>query len=322
MFASNRVIAHTGATYPILQAPMTWVARAPLVAAVSAAGATGLLESSIVNLDTTMAGVRRKIEATDRPHAVRGQPAGATWLKTDPEMEARIVDWLIASGVRFCNHVRRRSHKSIRRLKDAGICVYHWVPTLETALVLWTPGLMGATVEGAESAGVRNPEQVHSFVLLQAVREKVSVPIVAAGGIVDGRGMAAAFALGAEGIAMGTRFLTSAESPVHPAYKQAVVAATPSGTMINPRPPRAIFRTLKTPRAIGYAAGELPPPGPRDLIEMLYVGGDVDNTTGAAGESAGLIHEVKPVAEIVRSTIEGFWREIDRLSALRPGRSH
>jgi enoyl-[acyl-carrier protein] reductase II len=116
---------------------------------------------------------------------------------------------------------------------------------------------------------------------------------------------------------MGTRFLTAAGSPVHPAYKAAVVAASPSGTMINPRPPRAIFRTLKTRRAIGYAAGELPPPGPKDLVQMLYIGGDVDNTTGAAGESAGLIHEVKPVAEIIRSTIDGFWNEIDRLSALR-----
>jgi len=149
----------------------------------------------------------------------------------------------------------------------------------------------------------------------------VDVPIVAAGGIVDGRGMAAAFALGAEGVAMGTRFLTSAESPVHAAYKAAVVAAKPSGTMINPRPPGAIFRTLRTARAIGYAAGDLPAPGPKDLIELLYIGGDVDNTTGAAGESAGLINEVKPVADIVRDTIDGFWRQVDRLADMRPTRA-
>ena len=314
MFEANRVVVHTRAQFPILQAPMTWVARAPLVTAVSAAGAMGMLESSIVNLDTTKAEFEKIKAATDRPFGVN---LLVRRLKTNTDMEARIVDWLVSSGVRFVTTSAGDPTRYIRRLKDAGTIVYHAVPTLETALKAVDAGVDGLTVEGAESAGVRNPEQVHSFVLLQAVRERVSVPIVAAGGIVDGRGMAAAFALGAEGIAMGTRFLTSVESPVHPAYKDAVVAASPAGTMLTPRPPRAIFRTLKTPRAIGYAAGELPPPGPRDLIENLYIGGDVDNTTGAAGESAGLIRDVKPAADIVRATIDGFWKEIDRLSALR-----
>jgi len=315
VFEGNRVIAHTGSRYPIIQAPMTWVARAPLVSAVSAAGAMGLLETSIVDLDTSAAEYRKIKALTDRPFGVN---LLVRRLKTNPEMEERIVDWLLETGVKFVTTSAGDPTRYIARLKDAGIVVYHAVPTLEAALKAVAAGVDGLTVEGAECAGVRNPEQVHSFVLLQAVREKVDVPIVAAGGIVDGRGMAAAFALGAEGVAMGTRFLTSAESPVHAAYKAAVVAAKPSGTMINPRPPGAIFRTLKTARAIGYAAGDLPAPGPKDLIELLYIGGDVDNTTGAAGESAGLINEVKPVADIVRDTVDGFWREVDRLAAMRP----
>jgi enoyl-[acyl-carrier protein] reductase II len=315
MFEGNRVVAHTGSRYPIIQAPMTWAARAPLVAAVSAAGAMGLLETSSLDIEVSSEEFRKIRATTDQPFGVN---LLVRRLKTNPEMEGRILDWLLESGIRFVTTSAGDPTRYARLLKDAGFTVYHAVPTLEAALKAVDAGVDGLTVEGAESAGVRNPEQVHSFVLLQAVREKVDVPIVAAGGIVDGRGMAAAFALGAEGVAMGTRFLTSRESPVHPAYKAAVVAAPPSGTMINPRPPGAIFRTLKTPRAIGYAAGTLPQPGYRDLVEMLYIGGDVDNTTGAAGESAGLIHEVRPVADIVQSTIDGFWREIDRLSALRP----
>jgi enoyl-[acyl-carrier protein] reductase II len=147
----------------------------------------------------------------------------------------------------------------------------------------------------------------------------VDLPIVAAGGIVDGRGMAAAMALGADGIAMGTRFVASVESPVHANYKAAIVAAGVDGTMLLPRPPRAKFRTLKTPAAMAMAAGEGAARRLDDLIEDLYVGGDVENTMGTAGQSAALIHEVKSVRDIIADTVSGFWREIDRLAAMRAG---
>jgi enoyl-[acyl-carrier protein] reductase II len=173
----------------------------------------------------------------------------------------------------------------------------------------------GLIVEGAESAGMRNEEEVHSFVLLQAVREHVSVPIVAAGGIVDGRGMAAAFALGAEGVAMGTRFVSSRESPVHQAYKDAIVAAPLAGTMLLPRPPRANSRTLRTRHALEVKAAGGDHAALGNVIETLYIGGDVDGSAGAAGESSGLINEIKPVADIVRDTMSGFWREVERMAA-------
>ena len=150
------------------------------------------------------------------------------------------------------------------------------------------------------------------------MREKVDVPIVAAGGIVDGRGMAAAFALGAEGVTMGTRFVASFESPVHPNYKQAIVAAPITGTSLTDNPPRARSRGLRTPYADRGREGKRERLPRNATLDMLYVNGDVDNTSGAAGESAGLIHEIKSVRQIVDDTIEGFWREIDRLARLRP----
>ena len=117
---------------------------------------------------------------------------------------------------------------------------------------------------------------------------------------------------------MGTRFVASFESPVHTNYKNAIVAAPLTGTIMTDNPPRARSRGLRTPYSVEVAEGKrerLPRGG---LIDMLYVQGDVENTSGAAGESAGLIHELKSVQQIVDETIAGFWREIDRLARLRP----
>ena len=206
-------------------------------------------------------------------------------------------------------------------MKGAGVTVYHATANLRGALKAVDAGVDGLIVEGAESAGLRNPDEIHSFALLQAVREKVDVPIVAAGSIVDGRGMAAAFALGAEGVTMGTRFVASLESPVHQNYKKAIVAAPITGTIMTDNPPRARSRGLRTPYSEAVAAGKQERHPPMATLEMLYINGDVDNTSGSAGESAGLIHEIKSVRQIVDDTITGFWRELDRLAALRPTRA-
>jgi len=118
---------------------------------------------------------------------------------------------------------------------------------------------------------------------------------------------------------MGTRFVASLESPVHQNYKQAIVDAPITGTILTDNPPRARSRGLRTPYAVGVKEGTRERLQGRGTLDMLYVKGDVENTSGSAGESAGLIHEVKSVRQIVDDTIAGFWREIDRLAALRPG---
>ncbi|GGC77305.1 NAD(P)H-dependent flavin oxidoreductase [Chelatococcus reniformis] len=314
MFEGNRVVAHTRARYPIFQSPMTWIARAPLVSAVSAAGAFGLLESTSRDLAMTTREFNAIRAATNQPFGVN---LPVRYLKDDPKEEKAIIDWLLAQNIHFVTTSAGDPGRYVRTLKDAGVTVYHATATLYGAQKAVDVGVDGLIVEGAESAGVRNPDEVHSFALLQAVREKTTVPLVAAGGIVDGRGMAAAFALGAEGVTMGTRFVASTESPVHLNYKNAIVAAPITGTLMLDNPPRARARGLRTPYAEGVSGGEREPLPPMAILEKLYVGGDVDNTSGAAGESAGLIHEIKSVRDIVEDTVAGFWREIDRLAALR-----
>ena len=215
MFEGNRVTAHTRSRYPIFQSPMTWIARAPLVSAVSAAGAMGLLENSIRDLSVTRQEFTAIRAATNQPFGVN---LPVRYLQMDPKEESAIIDWLLGQGIHFVTTSAGDPTRYTRMLKDAGVIVYHATATLRGAIKAVDAGVDGLIVEGAESAGLRNPEEVHTFALLQAVREKVDVPIVAAGGIVDGRGMAAAFALGAEGVTMGTRFVASLESPVHQNY--------------------------------------------------------------------------------------------------------
>lgn len=314
-FAGNRVVRDTGARFPILQAPMTWIARAQLAAAVSAAGGVGMLECTSSDLAIARREFAAIKAATDAPFGVN---LPVRFLKMSEEAEAAILAWVAAERVRFVTTSAGDPRRYIERLKDAGALVYHATPSLEGALKAEDAGVDGLIVEGAESAGIRAPDGPHSFVLLQAVRERCALPIVAAGGIVDGRGMAAAFALGAEGVAMGTRFVASEESPVHEAYKAAIVAAPTNGTLPVPQPPRAIIRVLRSPLSELVHAGEAESSATRNTIQALYIGGDTETTMGTAGESAGLIHDVKPVAAIIADTVAGFWREIDRLAALRP----
>ena len=211
----NRVLAHTGVTYPIVQAPMGWIARSQLASAVSNAGGLGIIETSSGEVDQCLAEIARMKELTDKPFGVN--------LPILFIREPRIVDLVAASGVKFVTTSAGSPAKLLPTLKAAGLIVYHVVPNLSSALKAVEAGVDGLIVEGGEGGGFKNPDDVSTLVLLQGVRERTDVPIIAAGGICDGRGMAAAFALGAEGIQMGTRFVSAAESPVHRNYKQAII---------------------------------------------------------------------------------------------------
>lgn len=309
-FQGNRVIRDTGSAYPIIQSPMAWIARSSLVSAVSSAGAMGILETSSGDL----AAVQREYDIirarTQNPFGIN---LAIKFIKDRPEVEQQVLGWALDGRVKFVTTSAGDPRRYVQRIKDAGVTVYHAVPTLEGALKAEDAGVDGLVVEGGESGGVRGADAVHSFALLQAVRERTDLPIVAAGGIADGRGMAAAFALGAEGVAMGTRFVASAESPVHENYKQGIVDASPSGSMAVPMGGRTITHVLRTPLAEAIARGEAQS---GNALRDLYIDGRLDLAIGSAGESAGLIHAVKPVAQIVDDTVAGFWREIERLSRL------
>jgi enoyl-[acyl-carrier protein] reductase II len=161
---------------------------------------------------------------------------------------------------------------------------------------------------------------VSTLVLLQAIRERVEVPLIAAGGIVDGRGMAAAFALGAEGIQMGTRFVASAESPVHAAYKYAIIAADATGTYVLNKSSTPCIRALKTDFSRAIHEAGLMAPDTFKGIRQVYFGGEMNAAPALAGQSAGLIHAVKPVQQIIDETVAEFFAISQRLGALAQAR--
>jgi len=294
----NRVLAHTGVQYPIVQAPMGYIARSTLASAVSNAGGLGIIETSSGEVDVCLAEIAKMRDLTDKPFGVN--------LPLLFIREPRVVDLVAKSGVKFVTTSAGSPAKLLPTLKSAGLIVYHVVPNLASALKAVEVGVDGLVVEGGEGGGFKNPDDVSTLVLLQAVRERTDVPLIAAGGICDGRGMAAAFALGAEAIQMGTRFVSAAESPVHDNYKQAIVEADDTGTVMLNRKSSPCVRALKTGRA-----KEIDRDGGFDRslfgsVRDVYFGGDMEASLALAGQTVGLIHEVLPVAEIIRRTVEGF----------------
>jgi len=295
---TNRFIEHTGAKYPIVQAPMGWIARSQLASAVCAAGGLGIIETSSGETDTCKAEIVKMFELTDAPFGVN---LPIMFLKDDA-----MLTYICDSGVKFVTTSAGSPSKFVGPLKEAGIVVYHAVPTVEAAIRCVEAGIDGLVVEGGEGGGFKNPEEVSTLVLLQAIRAAVDVPLIAAGGICNGRGMAAAFALGAEAVQMGTRFVSSAESPVHDNYKSAIVDAPTTGTYVLNKKASPCIRALKTERTHKiYDDGLMPPNTFKNILD-LYFGGDMEASVGLAGQTSGLIDEVKPVADIIETMVGEF----------------
>ena len=192
--------------------------------------------------------------------------------------------------------------------------MFHVVPTLAAALKAVDAGVDGLVVEGGEGGGFKNPTPVSTMVLLPLVRSEVDVPIIAAGGIVDGPTMAAAFALGAEGVQMGTRMVSAAESPVHDNWKQAIVDAAETDTVFLNQRHSPALRALRPTRTEGLVHAEHNVFGDFGNAKALYFGGDMEAAIALRGQVAGRIDEVRPVAEIIADTVAGFAATIDRLA--------
>ena len=304
MLDGNRVTAHTRSRYPIFQSPMTWIARSPLVTAVSKAGAMGLLENSIRDLDVTKREFTAIRGATNAPFGVN---LPIRYLQMDPKEETAIIDWLLGQGIHFVTTSAGDPTRYTKMLKAAGVTVYHATATLRGAQKAVDAGVDGLIVEGAESAGIRNPEEVHTFALLQAVREKVDVPIVAAGGIGDGRGVAAALTLGASAATIGTAFLRCVEAKTHPAWVSALTNLEPEETMLTRAFTGRLGRAIATDYVRAAAAADAPAPAPypvqRGLTEPMKAAGaaagDHHRMQVWAGQSAAMGKPI-PAGDLVR----------------------
>ena len=287
-----------GIDYPIIQAPMGWIARSQLAAAVSNAGGLGIIETSSGELDVIRKEIVAMRELTDKPFGVNI----AQLFVRDPA----IVEFVVEQGVRFVTTSAGDPTKYTHQLKDAGLTVFHVVPTLAAALKAVAAGVDGLVVEGGEGGGFKNPRDVSTMVLVPLIASQVSVPIVAAGGICDGSSMAAAFALGAQAVQMGTRMVSAAESPIHSNWKHAILNAAETDTVFLNRFSRPGLRALRTERT-----SRLEHLDHVDMSEFgtamdLYFGGDMEASIALSGQVAGRIGSVRPVAEIIDRTIAEF----------------
>src|SRR3954471_23439817 len=303
---SNRVTELLGVDIPIVQAPMGWIARSQLASAVSEAGAMGIIETSSGELDAVREEIRKMRDLTDKPFGVNIAQA----FVRDPN----IVDFVIDQGVRFVTTSAGDPTRYTADLKAAGLTVFHVVPTLKGALKAVEAGVDGLVVEGGEGGGFKNPQDVASMVLLPLVRSKVSVPIIAAGGIMDGATVAAAFALGAEGVQMGTRMVSSAESPVHANWKAAIVNAAETDTVFLNRHSSPGLRALRTERSTRLEHEDKVSMAEFGTAKDLYFGGDMEASLALGGQVVGRIESVRPVADIIEDTVNGFFQSVRGLA--------
>lgn len=307
----NRVTELLGVDIPIVQAPMGWIARADLASAVSNAGAMGIIETSSGELDVIRGEIARMRDLTDKPFGVNIAQA----FVSDPS----IVDFVVEQGVGFVTTSAGSPTRYTAPLKEAGLTVFHVVPTLRAALKAVDAGVDGLIVEGGEGGGFKNPRPVASMVLLPLVASKVDVPVIAAGGFLDGPTMAAAFALGAEGIQLGTRMVSAAESPIHANWKQAIVDAEATDTVFLNQHASPALRALRTDYTgaleFDHEQNAMASFG---SVADVYFRGDLTKGIALGGQVAGRIDEVRPVADIIRECADGCLSVIASLAAQYP----
>ncbi|SUZ69325.1 uncharacterized protein METZ01_LOCUS22179 [marine metagenome] len=302
----NRVLQHLGSKYPIIQAPMGWIARSKLASAVSNAGGFGVIETSSGEVENCKAEIKKMADLTDKPFGVN---LPLLFLQDDS-----MVDFCVSHGVKFVTTSAGDPSKYIETLKYAGITVYHAVPSVQGAVKAANAGVDGLVVEGTEGGGFKNPEEVGLLVLIQAIRKELDLPIIAAGGIVDGTGMAAVFAAGAEGIQMGTRFVSSKESPVHENFKNKILDSTIQGTWILNKTSKPVIRALRTDFTKKIHEAGVMEMNDMSNIQDLYFGGDMNAAPALSGQSVGLIDEVKSVKDIIDQTVSEFNETCNNLS--------
>jgi len=289
-----------GIRYPIFLGGMAHVSRAPLVAAVSEAGGLGIIGSGGMSPQALSEQIALVCEKTDRPF-------GVNLMLMDPNIDEQVAV-VVRERVPVVTTGAGNPAKYLDRLKSAGIKVFPAIPATALARRMERAGVDGIIAEGTESGG--HVGEVTTMVLVPQVVDAVSVPVVAAGGIADGRGLAAALCLGAEGVQLGTVFLASAEAPIHDNYKQAVLNANDRATSVTGRaigaPVRAIANRMTKEFARYEKEGR-----PVEEFENLAVGGlrravhegDVETGSLMAGQISGLIDEIKPARIIIEDMV-------------------
>ena len=300
-----------GIEYPVFQGGMAWVADASLAAAVSNAGGLGLISSVNAGTEAVRNEIRKCRELTDKPFGVN--------IMLQAPNAPEIAQMVIEEGVKILTTGAGSPAQYMAAWKEAGIKVIPVVASVALALKMQSAGADAVVAEGAESGG--HVGELHTMALIPQVVDAVEIPVIAAGGICDGRGAAAAFMLGADAIQVGTRFLSAEECNVHEIYKEKILKATDISTIVTGKRFGHPVRSLKTPFSKSFAKMENDPSVTPEEILALGSGalrkavqeGD-RNGTYMAGECAGMVKKIEPAKVIVEDLIFGAERVMKRAS--------
>jgi len=294
-----------GIRYPILLGGMAWIGNPELSAAVTNAGGLGVLGSSTMSPDELSAAVDEIRKITDGPFGANISLVVKGGEKLAEVAMQKQVPVVVVSG--------GRPDRLTGRLKDAGVKVLHTTSTARMAEKAAAAGVDAVIAESSEAAGHIGRDEIPLSVLVPLVREAVDVPVVAAGGIVCGKGMAAALALGADGVQLGTLFAVAVESPAHEKYKELVLAAGERDPVVYARLEHP-GRGLRTPAVEHLIGLDCSGASPEEIDQARGLGrakkalleGNEEEGIFPAGLGAAGIRAVKPVAEIIQSMVEGY----------------
>ncbi|MBI1946872.1 MAG: nitronate monooxygenase [Deltaproteobacteria bacterium] len=308
----TRVTKLLGIRYPIFQGGMAWISRAELVAAVSEAGGLGVLATGTLRPTELKDELRKVRAATDKPFAVN-----VSLVPAHPDADAKtaaiMTELALEEGVRIFTISAGSPGVMTEKLKKRGAIVIHVVPSARLAKKAEAAGVDAVVAEGYEAGGHVGHDEHTSVVLWPSAVRAVKIPVIAAGGIADGAGMAAALAFGAEGVQLGTRFIATAECNAHAVFKQRIVDAPETPTTVyckSTHPGRALVTPLVDKLVAmekhGASGEELERLRGRGRSRAGCLDGDLDEGILPCGAAAGLVTRVVTVAEVVRELVEGY----------------
>ena len=300
MIVDNRLTGLLKIRYPIIQGGMAWIATGELAAAVSEAGGLGVIGAGNAPADVIRKEIQKVKERTDKPFAVN-------IMLLSPFVD-EIAELVIEEKVPVVTTGAGNPGKYIEAFKENGIKVIPVVPTVALAKRMERIGVDAVIAEGTEAGG--HIGEITTMALVPQIVDAVEIPVIAAGGIADGRGLIAAFALGAEGVQMGTRFVASTECTAHKAYKNAIIKAGDRDAVVTGRSTGHPVRNLRN--NLTRILDKMEKDGnSSEEIEKIAAGGlrkaagdgDVDEGSVMAGQIAALINDIKPVREIIEDMV-------------------
>jgi len=308
----TRLCELLGIEYPIIQAGMAWVTGAELAAAVSNAGGLGILAAASGGRaevdwpDNLREQIRKTRSLTDKPFGVN--------IGMEHPNHKELVPIPVEEGVEIVSTAGGSPTLHTGYLKRAGVKVIHAVFSVRHAKKAEAEGVDVVVATGYEAGGVISQDEITTFILVPQVVDAVKIPVVAAGGIADARGLVAALALGAEGVLMGTRFLATHECSAHPDFKQAILRAADTDTIPTGRGSIVEARVLKNDFARQMIEMERAKMSPEELVEFIGPGrirnalveGDMKDGSALCGSIAGMIKEIVSAGEVVRSLVDGY----------------